>query len=442
MKNAIVIPIYKNSSRTDPSNYRPISILTTFSKVLEKLFQTRLVGFINKNKILHDNQFGFRSGKSTSSAITQLLSSLLDKCNTNKKIILVLLDLKKAFDFINHDLLLVKLKHYGIRGVPLQWISSYLTNRIQMCKVNGCLSSSKSINAGIPQGSILAPLLFNIFINDVFQFNSINTELYLYADDTAIVFWADNDMDLQCTINDFFAKYTAWCSTNCIVINPVKSNFLLFNHTKVFVTIDGHLLDNPHSVKYLGILIDDKLSWNDHVKYVIKNCNKRIGVFNKILLYLPKEVAILYYNAFIQTCFAYCSIFWFNNVHTCRQKLIDKIDKVICNIANMYNLDIHEFVNRYHVYDVRKTVILQSMSLMYDVCKGLNNYEFFCIKLNNVIHNHGTRGSGKIHIDNVSVLDSRNFIYHSILIWNKCPEHLKLLPKHRFLSQFKRSLFC
>jgi hypothetical protein len=441
LKKAIVVPIYKNGSRSDPSNYRPISILSTFSKVFEKLFHSRLVAFINKNNILHTNQFGFRSGKSTSLALTHVLSSLLAKCNSHSKVILTLLDLKKAFDFINHDLLLVKLKHYGIRGTPLQWIASYLTNRSQKCRVNANLSEMQSISAGVPQGSILGPILFIIFINDVFQFSSVNIELYLYADDTAIIFTADNNTDLQTIVDDFFVKYVNWCTMNCIVVNPLKSNFLSFNHTNVVVSINGHVLENPHFVKYLGILIDDKLSWNNHVKYVTKLCCQRIGVFKKILFHLPNDVAILYYNAFIQPCFSYCTVFWFNNVHTTKQRLVDKIDKVIFILANMYKLTSHEFVNCMHVYDVCKIFKLQSVSLMYDVYKGQSNFEFICMILNKNIHDHFTRGNTNVHISNTSSLDNRNFIYHGILNWNNCPVHLRLLPKHMFLSQYKRLLF-
>ena len=143
-------PIHKSGSRTDPSNYRPISILTTFSKILEKLFLKRVLSFINKNNILHENQFGFRKGKSTSVAITHLLSYLINNYNANKKIGMALLNLKKAFDIINHDLLLIKLKHYGVRGTPLRWICSFLTNRTQRCKVSNDFSKTQPISAGVP----------------------------------------------------------------------------------------------------------------------------------------------------------------------------------------------------------------------------------------------------------------------------------------------------
>jgi hypothetical protein len=164
--------------------------------------------------------------------------------------------------------------------------------RTQKCKVNACFFNILPVSAGVPQG----------------KFNSTNVELYLYADDTAIVFSGNNDIELQDIINDFVSKYSVWCNANCIVINPVKSNFLSFNCAVIYVSINGHNLDNPHVVTYLGIQIDDKLSWNSHVKYVIKSCSQRVGVFKKVLPYLTPNTALLYYNAFIRSCFiALCS---------------------------------------------------------------------------------------------------------------------------------------
>ena len=150
-----------------------------------------------------------------------------------------LINLKKAFDFINHELLLIKLTYYGIRGIPLFWLSSYLSNRSQSVKVNSCFSKYQSVSAGISQGSILGPILFNLFINDSFQLNSPHCEIYLYADDTAIFFSADSDSDLQIVV-DFFHKYSVWCLHNCIVVNSVKSNFLSFNASNINIIINGY----------------------------------------------------------------------------------------------------------------------------------------------------------------------------------------------------------
>ena len=221
----MVILIFKNGSVIDPNNCKPISILTIFSKVLEKLFHN-LIFFINKRNILHSNQFGFRKNKSNSMAVAQVLCSLLNKCKANKKVVLTLLDVKKTFDFIDHDLLLIKLKHYGIRGTQLYWLCSYLTNHTQKSNVNNSFSSVLPISVGVLQGSLIDPILFILFIKDAFQYNSYNIEICLYADGTAIIFSAGNDVDLQLLANNFFSHYSNRCTLDCTVINPLESNFL------------------------------------------------------------------------------------------------------------------------------------------------------------------------------------------------------------------------
>ena len=259
LKRSVIVPIDKGGCHLDPSNYRPNSILTIFSKLLEKLYYNRLMSFINYKNILNSNQFGFMKNKSTMLASANVLSSIVNEINNNKKIAFALLDLKKTFDFINHELLFIKLKHYGIRGLPLFWLSSYLSNRSQSVKVYGCFSKYQSVSAGVPQGSILGPILFDLFINDLFQFNFPHCEIYLYANDTAIISSADSDSDLQIIVDDFFHKFSVWSLHNCIVVNLVKSNFLSFNASNINIIINEYPITQTNVAKYLGLYIDDKL---------------------------------------------------------------------------------------------------------------------------------------------------------------------------------------
>ena len=194
-----------------------------------------------------------------------------------------MLDLKKAFDFINHKLLLTKLAHNRIRGVPLKWLSDCLSGRIQKTKINGNFSNLKPISAGCPQGSVLSGLLFNLFINDMFQLISPNIEIYLYTDDTAIPITADSEDSLQEAFNDFCDKYSKWYLDNCIVVNPTKSNFLFLNTANIIIKLNGHALENPGCVKYLDILIDNNLFWKNQITSVLTKCCQRIGIFKKIM---------------------------------------------------------------------------------------------------------------------------------------------------------------
>jgi hypothetical protein len=246
---------------------------------------------------------------STSLAIAHVTSSLINKWNSNKKVALVLLYIKKALDLINHELLCDKLTSYGVRGLSLKWLTSYLSNRTQQTRVNACYSDTKQVKAGVPQGSIVSSLLFILFVNDIFQLNNNNIEIYLYADDTAIIFYANNDVELQNIIDNFFTIYLDWCTTNCIVVNPTKSNYLTLNTFQATITINNTTLEQVRFVKYLGILIDDKLTWKPHVEYITKKCCIRIGMFNRILCKFTSDIALLYYNAFIRSCFEYCIMY-------------------------------------------------------------------------------------------------------------------------------------
>jgi hypothetical protein len=296
------------------------------------------------------------------------------------------------------------------------------------------------IFAGVPQGSILGPLLFNLFVNDVFDLESSNVEIFLYADDTAILFTENNNLNLQLLIDDFFLKYSAWCEMNCIVVNPTKSNFLQFNTSNVTVSINGHALANLHAVKYLGVYIDDQLKWTYHVQHVTKLCAQRIGMFKKVLNYLPRDVILLYYNAFIRSCFSYCIAFWFNNNRSGKYKLINMINKLVLLLAYRCKSNVIDFVHSTHICDVITVYKLQCLSLMYNIWYNREKYIHINLVVNSSVHNHFTRQTVNLHVNTVSPIDLRNFVYHGVLFWNKCPHDIRLMPKQRFLSHCK--LLC
>ena len=158
---------------------------------------------------------------------------------------------------------------------------------MQKVKTNGCFSNYLRISTGVPKESILGPLLFNVFINDFFQFNSVSFEIYLYADDTAIIFNANSNSALQSVVDAFFLKYSAWCAHNCIVVNPIKSNYLSFNADNIVLTINDQLTVCTNAAKYLGLYIDDELVWKQHVAHITKSCSQKIGLFKKLLSLLP-----------------------------------------------------------------------------------------------------------------------------------------------------------
>jgi hypothetical protein len=367
---------------------------------------------------------------------------LIDKIKHLKNTAFILFDLKKAFDLINHDIPLKKLSIYGIRGIALDWLKSYLANRKQKTKLsNNNFSSFKPITAGVPQGSILGSLLFILFINDVFQFCTSNIEIILYADDTAIIIHANNDNELQLITNDFIELYLRWCDSNCIIVNPIKSCYLTFCSNLV-IKVKDVVLSNPECVKYLGILIDNKLSWKHQVSHVTAVCAQRIGIFRRVMMYIPQSVRVMYYNAFIRSCYSYCLLYWFNNSRSGRHYLLNKIDHIIDKLACCAKITTDELIKKYRVFDVWKVHKLQSLSFMYDVCNNLIELPFVNIDRNTEIHSYNTRSNINVHIDCMTAIDKKNFLYYCIINWNACPLSVRLLTKQRFMHQCKMELDC
>src|SRR6188768_3865486 len=192
LKIAKVIPIFKKGDKSEISNYRPISLLSVFSKVFEKIVAKRIISFLSKYAIISDNQFGFRPNHSTTTALLSTIDEIYNSIDDNNFVLGIFLDISKAFDCVNHKILLAKLFHYGIRGQLNKWFESYLHNRSQYTSVNGASSSLDSISSGVPQGSVLGPLLFIIFINDIALLKPIKSLIKMFADDTNLFISGNN----------------------------------------------------------------------------------------------------------------------------------------------------------------------------------------------------------------------------------------------------------
>ena len=220
LKIAKIIPIYKSGNKSDVSNYRPIPILSSIFKILEKLIHVRLINFFIKHSVLLPTQYGFRANHSTSHALTDVLTSLYENVNDEKDTPLLLLDLKKAFDTVNHKTLLTKLEHYGIRGPIFDLFASFLNNRFQYVSLKNHQSNLKKINYGVPQGSVLGPLLFNIYINDIST--SVSCTPRLFADDTCLIVDNKNIYDFHKKITTKITSLNKWMIANKLTLNLAK----------------------------------------------------------------------------------------------------------------------------------------------------------------------------------------------------------------------------
>ena len=227
MKIAKIIPIFKNGQKPEFTNYRPISILSQFSKILETLFNLRLEQFLDANKIISDSQYGF--SMSTVHAAAELVDQMLSAIDGQRCCAGVFIDLKKAFDTVDHELLVEKLKVYGIRGVANKWLQNYLTNRKQYVVIDDHSSDMLDMTCGVPQGSVLGPILFIIYINDICNVSDV-VKCVLFADDTNIFCSEKNLTDLQLTLNRELGKPFVWFSVNKLSLNLSKTNYILFRN--------------------------------------------------------------------------------------------------------------------------------------------------------------------------------------------------------------------
>ena len=261
------------------SNYRPISLLPIISKIFEKIIFKRLSEFVQHYNILYNKQYGFQTGKSTEHAIIDIHQKILNSLDKREHPCCVFLDFAKAFDTVDHTILTNKLAHYGIRGNTLQLIKSYLTEREQMVQIGDSSSKMAQITHGVPQGSILGPLLFILYINDIANASPCLT-FYLFADDTTIFHSDSNIKTLESTLNRELVKVSQWLIANKLSLNIKKSNVLLFrnkndtNKAKICITLNGQDIEEKASAKYLGMILDNKLTFEKHTQHVQSNLSR------------------------------------------------------------------------------------------------------------------------------------------------------------------------
>ena len=269
------------------TTYRPISILSQFNRIFEKLLKDRLYNFLGKK--IYKKQFGFQPKNSTEQPVLDLKEHIIEQCNKKLVSCILFLDLKKAFDSVSHKILLKKMEYYGVRGVALKLFESYLSNRKQLTKIDDCASALDLIEWGVPQGSVLGPLLFLIFINDIPLASNLHT--WLFADDTVLVDSAANLPLLQEKMNNQVDKIQTWLLANKLSVHYVdKSVYMLINsnnHTRVEdgcfeLKMLNYPISRTKTYKYLGIIVDEKLSWADHINDVCMNLSRAAGVFFKV----------------------------------------------------------------------------------------------------------------------------------------------------------------
>lgn len=336
LKNIKVVPLWKGGDSSSPNNYRPLSIVSPISKIYESMVVKQINKFLKINKILCDNQFGFREKLNTEAAVLRCYETVCIK--KNNPLVVITIDLSKAFDSVNHKILLYKLKKMGFGKEACKWIKSFMARRKQYVQIQKgdkkYSSESQIIFGGIAQGSLIGPLLFLLFINDLAKFLKVKVQsllkcffdFLLFADDILFILSSNVVDDLEIDAYIILNFFLEWCQINLLNINVEKSKYLLFN-TKVKLSVsfrillDEEQMERVAAVKYLGLLMDDDFKFDEHVDIMCKKLHSAIFVLRVLARFCDLDVLIIVYHSLFLSHVQYCINVWSN----CKGKKLEKV---------------------------------------------------------------------------------------------------------------------
>ncbi|KAI5640836.1 reverse transcriptase (RNA-dependent DNA polymerase) domain-containing protein [Phthorimaea operculella] len=405
LKVSIVKPLFKKGDSLDPTNYRPITLVPILSKVFEKALQVRLNEILTKYGILQPEQYGFRKGSSTTHACFELIRTISSNINCSMPTAATFLDMSKAFDFVDHSILKEKLSRYGIRGKTLDWIESFLADRKQcteitkLTKINKVLhrvayrSNFKINNTGVPQGSVLGPLLFLLYVNDLPR--ATEQTCVQFADDTTLIVKCNNNQQLEPNLNSALTDKVSWMERNNLKINVNKTKlmqFLSYNASplQIDVNFKGQKVEEVDNIIFLGITIDKHLSWKDQIEAVCNRLSRFVFALKRLRDTVSVEAAITAYHGYVSSVLSYGLMLWGNSVNVERAFILQKkCIRVLCNawfddsckplfkkleilpLPCMYIRDVCVFVNAHPSYWRKRSEVFQQqrrqkyMNLLY-----------------------------------------------------------------------------
>jgi hypothetical protein len=435
-KLAIVTPIHKGGSRVNVENYRPISVLPVLNKVVEKIISKRIKSFFTSTQnMLYTHQFGFRDRSGTENAVVEVMSEVLQQVDKKKTVSAVFMDLRKAFDVVNHQTLLTVLWKSGIRGTAHKIVESYLSRRRQSVKVNGTLSGEASIDSGVIQGSCVGPPFFSIFIN-AFGSLPLGGKLFLFADDAVLLNVHDttDSQTISQRIQEDMRLAGEFLNRRRLLLNADKTNFMIFSPAKTSVRpteveiSPGLTIKRVDSTKYLGLVINDKLTWTNHIERVEKKLAPINGVLWKLKNSLPKHARKLVYTSlflphlnYLTTIWAFSPCYALANLQVLQNRALRNVYMLDsrCNRATMY---LHDVENN---LPVRGIALTNAAVYMYKALhkSTVSNFEF---RRNDEFHAMTLRNSSNLRPRASRTRQGEQSIESSgPRIFNKIPQEIK-----------------
>jgi len=442
LKFSEVKPLHKDGDPLDFSNYRPISLLTSFSKVIEKIIHKRLYHFLDQQKLIVNEQHGFRQKASTETAAFFLLNTILLSLDKKSLAVVLFLDLRKAFDCVDHAILLYKLNYYGISGKANELMKSYITDRYQRVVLddkfsNKLVSEWKCIKHGVPQGSVLGPLLFLIYINDLPRTIDNYANSVLFADDTSIIITNTDPQEFKQTIDISIQETNDWFLSNLLTVNYNKTQFLQFFAKKkipIQIITSNSILNNINTTKFLGLTLDSMLSWREHITALTLKLNKSCFAFRAIKPFMTTRVLKMVYYSYFHSIMSYGIIFWGSSHFSINILRTQK--RIIRIMTNRSKRD-----SCRQLYKQLQILTLPGQYILSLLLFVIKYREFF--PLNSDIHDRNTRYNDNLHPPTTNLTPvQKGVLCSGIKIFNCLPTSIKSLskdPKH-FKNKLKNFL--
>ena len=450
-KMAKVIPLYKgkdSGSKFEYTNYRPISLLNSLSKVLEKLVDQQLRNFLKYQDILYCKQFGFRGFRGCDQALLLFTNFAKTHVFQNNKVLTAFLDLKKAFDTVNHEILLKKLEIYGVKGVANAWFRNYLKNRMQQVQIpSGEQSEPREVNIGVPQGSVLGPLLFLLYMNDL-AFCVPEFYTILFADDTSLSLAGENYYELLIQFNFLLSKVANWLQINLLSLNVGKTRYFLFKHPREHIVQGQVFMDNQEvarigkgqkdeTYKYLGILINEDLNFNEHVSRIKGKLISASFMLNQSKSFLPLKARLQVYRSLFESHLNFATAVWSVNENSV-SKLTSVQQKALKSVFLLpFRSHVTQRLPAHNLLKVEQIITSVRAKFIHNLRKGRLPAEFNSFAALANLDEENFRSSRFSMFNFSQGQDKTNPKYQIIKTWNNLPFEVKSAQPDDFLNQLK-----